>query len=580
MDPTSLFFSRLRRLAVTLEAETESLQGAYQTRADHGDDDTERGMGAYHTLCTEVADLKGELRVGLGQQRSREAEASSYLAACAVMQRRMSEDILALRGHFEKYGYQAPANTHTEVIDQTPEPPVPRAEEEPSSVADEEGGATEGNDPLPPPTPPQSAPPSTAAQMRTPLLSDFGLSEVELRHILMEAHRCPEAPPMPVLSLRPQPSSLATPLSPALLLTPKCALRMEEEGELRTPQIKDFGLSEHALFHNDDSTVAPPPTAAQVRTPQLSDFGLSEEDLRHIGDHRCSEPPPMPALSLTPPPFPLTTPLSPAMPLTPKCKLRMEEDELRTPQMKDFGIVEHTLCLNNDFTMDLHRLATRPQPPPQPATMDRRLEVNNLTPEMPKMESMFSSTLTSRSARGVCESGDRCVEPQVYSSLDVDGPTQEFNLRTPRVRLAYQDPPTPEMPDLSSFTQDIYKLVSRAQRKKQSNANVALFPKALGKENRAVLLPLVVDSEFQSLPSYLRPMSLSSLNDSIRKINTAATAKLSQGEALQFQTEELKSIMGVGTTAPIFFLCLGELHRLEHVARVDKGPVYKLLFQH
>ncbi|KAJ3592517.1 hypothetical protein NHX12_007644 [Muraenolepis orangiensis] len=424
MDPTSLFFSRLRRLAVTLEAETESLQGAYQTRADHGDDDTERGMGAYHTLCTEVADLKGELRVGLGQQRSREAEASSYLAACAVMQRRMSEDILALRGHFEKYGYQAPANTHT---------------------------------------------------------------EVELRHILMEAHRCPEAPPMPVLSLRPQPSSLATPLSPALLLTPKCALRMEEEGELRTPQIKDFGLSEHALFHNDDSTVAPPPTAAQVRTPQLSDFGLSEEDLRHIGDHRCSEPPPMPALSLTPPPFPLTTPLSPAMPLTPKCKLRMEEDELRTPQMKDFGIVEHTLCLNNDFTMDLHRLATR------------------------------------------C-----CV----------------------------------------------FQLVSRAQRKKQSNANVALFPKALGKENRAVLLPLVVYSEFQSLPSYLRPMSLSSLNDSIRKINTAATAKLSQGEALQFQTEELKSIMGVGTTAPIFFLCLGELHRLEHVARVDKGPVYKLLFQH
>lgn len=71
----------------------------------------------------------------------------------------------------------------------------------------------------------------------------------------------------------------------------------------------------------------------------------------------------MPVLSLPPRSSSVATPLPPTLLLTPKCALRMdeeeEEEELRVPQMKDFGILEHTLCLNNDFTMDLHRLASR-----------------------------------------------------------------------------------------------------------------------------------------------------------------------------------------------------------------------------
>lgn len=42
--------------------------------------------------------------------------------------------------------------------------------------------------------------------------------------------------------------------------------------------------------------------------------------------------------------------------------------------------------------------------------------------------------------------------------LDVDGHTQEFNLGTPRFRRELEDPSTPEMPDLSSITQDICKV--------------------------------------------------------------------------------------------------------------------------
>lgn len=44
------------------------------------------------------------------------------------------------------------------------------------------------------------------------------------------------------------------------------------------------------------------------------------------------------------------------------------------------------------------------------------------------------------------------------SVLDQDGPTQTFNLGTPRVRGDYPEPSTPEMPDLSSVTQDIFKV--------------------------------------------------------------------------------------------------------------------------
>jgi len=90
-----------------------------------------------------------------------------------------------------------------------------------------------------------------------------------------------------------------------------------------------------------------------MRTPQLSDFGLSEMQLKRAlaGAEWCSEVPPMPEMSLPHPA--LNTPAPPPLPITPKCALRMDDEELQTPQMHDFGISEHTMCLNNDFTMDL-----------------------------------------------------------------------------------------------------------------------------------------------------------------------------------------------------------------------------------
>lgn len=129
----------------------------------------------------------------------------------------------------------------------------------------------------------------------------------------------------------------------------------EECDESETKSDREVGSGEEA---EDDHSSSPtktgaPPFADAMRTPQLSDFGLSEIQLKRTlaGAEWCSEVPPMPEMSLPHPS--LNTPAPPPMPLTPKCALRMDDDELQTPQMHDFGITEHTMCLNNDFTMNL-----------------------------------------------------------------------------------------------------------------------------------------------------------------------------------------------------------------------------------
>lgn len=53
---------------------------------------------------------------------------------------------------------------------------------------------------------------------------------------------------------------------------------------------------------------------------------------------------------------------------------------------------------------------------------------------------------------------EKVTKERVVDSLELDGPTQEFSLATPRLRKDFQEPSTPEMPDLSSVTQDIYKV--------------------------------------------------------------------------------------------------------------------------
>ncbi|KAM3862191.1 LOW QUALITY PROTEIN: SKA complex subunit 3 [Diretmus argenteus] len=519
MDPTSRFFTKLRELSITLETETAKLQQDYQTRDDDDSENTQRATRTYHELNSEVRDFKGQIQDQLAQQRAKEDEMSRFLKACTVMEQRIAQDIQRMKEHCENYGYQAPKDTHklTKVKGQESE-----ATHEGAEVEEEEGNQSR---------------------------EEVGLD-------------------LPSMS------------------PPRMGL---------------------------------PPSTDPLRTPQLSDFGLSEMYLkRKMAGAAFYEVPPMPEMSLPHPS--LYMPVQPPMPITPKCNLRME-DELQMPQMHDFGISDHTMCLNNDFTMDLHR--KRPsQNPPTPLVMDNlctkaaRMETpeppefytpwlkitksnghssppppedgdpespgrpSNLltTPEVPAFQTPYINRLLSsrrktvRVSKEFNEGATGAREPSI-PNLDLDGPTQEFSLslRTPHFRRGDREPSTPEMPDLSSVTQDICKLVSQTQLKKTTVAAGQPHPRPSGKENRAKSLSVVSESEFQSLPQYLRQMSLSSLNQTVHKINTPL-----QGRE-EFLMEELQKITCVGTKAPIYILCLTELKRLERVHGVESSSVYKLL---
>ncbi|KAK7939653.1 hypothetical protein WMY93_002979 [Mugilogobius chulae] len=141
---------------------------------------------------------------------------------------------------------------------------------------------------------------------------------------------------------------------------------------------------------------------------------------------------------------------------------------------------------------------------------------------MPNLESNLGNSLLTRSAKmqkKVCSS-----EKPIVGALDFDGPTQEFNLGTPCVRRDYDEPSTPEMPDLSSVTQDICKLMSQAQMRKSANAAKNLQEKenTSPPRRRFDTLLSISEQEFHSLPSYLRQMTLTVST----KLWTTSTAPL------------------------------------------------------
>ncbi|GAB0180473.1 spindle and kinetochore-associated protein 3 [Grus japonensis] len=94
-----------------------------------------------------------------------------------------------------------------------------------------------------------------------------------------------------------------------------------------------------------------------LRNPQLSDFGLSQYAFSRPWSaakgqmtHACQEN------------SKNRTPLKPEtpciLPKTPKCMLKMDDYECVTPKLEHFGISEHTMCMNEDYTMSLiHKTA-------------------------------------------------------------------------------------------------------------------------------------------------------------------------------------------------------------------------------
>ncbi|RLW08226.1 hypothetical protein DV515_00003115 [Chloebia gouldiae] len=89
-----------------------------------------------------------------------------------------------------------------------------------------------------------------------------------------------------------------------------------------------------------------------LRIPELSDFGLSQ----------YAFPRPRSALQAQQKETretPLRLPTPQPWPKTPKCRLKMDDCECVTPKLEHFGISEHTMCMNEDYTMSLIHKASQ-----------------------------------------------------------------------------------------------------------------------------------------------------------------------------------------------------------------------------
>lgn len=591
MDISSRFFTKLRNLGVSLETETASLQHAHQ----HFDKDgsTEGAVRLLQELHSEIRNLKGEVGGLIARQQAKETETRSFIKACLVLKQRSTEDILRLQRHYEQYGYQVPGQAHTGSENACEESETPPSREEGGGGA--EGREEELQDDLLPVTP-VKVPLPAGDPMRTPQLSDFGLSEIHLKKALGGTGFPGDAAHTPVMSL-PPPSLVMQPPMPK---TPKCTLSMDEDDPL-TPRMEDFGITEHTMCLNNDFTMdlrrkQPSKTISSAVTSDLESrtSQVLPAGPPNSGSHGLASTVRSPASMESPetPVFctPGFTGSSPQRGQTDARATRFPGNRQATPEVPAFETPYISRLLST-------RKADRERDDPDEACLSggpaphrageyevpggsRGCSDEKHSPEMPSLESLKGSSPPCRGtglggALPECRMGSG--EPPSPGTLELDCPTQEFSLGSPRVRGGYPDPSTPPMPDLSSVTQDICKLVS--QMKKPSTASLQTHTKHTGKENRgAQALAMVSEGEFLSLPSYLRQMPLAVLNQAVLNINTTVERQLcgADGGTAVFLMEDLKKVTDLGTKTPLCFLCLTELRRLEHVQGTGPSSMYRV----
>ncbi|KAM6098028.1 spindle and kinetochore-associated protein 3 isoform 2-T2 [Theristicus caerulescens] len=111
--------------------------------------------------------------------------------------------------------------------------------------------------------------------------------------------------------------------------------------------------------HLPACTEKPPVPQDPLRNPQLSDFGLSQYAFSRpwsaVKGQYMTNAYQENSKNRTP----LKTQTPCILPKTPKCKLKMDDYECVTPRLEHFGISEHTMCMNEDYTMSLMRKAAQ-----------------------------------------------------------------------------------------------------------------------------------------------------------------------------------------------------------------------------
>ncbi|XP_036415017.1 spindle and kinetochore-associated protein 3 [Colossoma macropomum] len=612
MDTSIRFFAKLRSLAVRLETERANLEQTASQKLNEEDDETESGpVRALHELHSEVRGLKRQLHGQVASQEGGSGELRSFIKACMVLKQRTTEDIERIRRHYEKYGYrprkafqknsevtgQAEAETKP-IIEKQPERELAVEMAEDGEEAEVQESKTPERMPLP-----------AVDQMRTPQLADFGLSALHLQMVLCNAElsAC-EVPPIPAVALSPPPPPpLVMTMQPSLPKTPRCSLVMDEDAP--TPRLEDFGITEHTMCLNNDFTMdlfrKKPPRNRQThsateetsqRSPPNNSTPPSCIPQEKLNE--SMESPELPAFctldlkmnkqlvssSAQPssphsPPHPGNAAATPELPTfeTPFIS-KLISARKETRQDEQDGLTRSLNSMSNSSECPTVRVSSSDMPQ-MSASM---YQTEESTPEMPKLQSFLGRSLP-------CMGGNKqsgITEPPPTVLHPNDDHTEDWCLATPRVRMEFQvEPRTPEMPDMSSITQDILKLVSQGNCKPLPSASVqqgskmSLQTVAAGKENRAQVLNHVSEKEFHGLASYMKQIPLTSLNQAINKINLVVEERHRDGDSNSeaFHMEDLRKILDVGPQAPMYILSLVELKRLENVQGFGRNATFKIL---
>ncbi|KAF5902033.1 spindle and kinetochore-associated protein 3, partial [Clarias magur] len=546
MDTSTRFFAKLRSLAVLLDTERANLEHTAGQNLD--DDGTESdAVKALHELHSDVRQLKKQVQSQLASQEGGSNDLRCFIKACMVLKQRTTEDIEQIQRHYGKYGYKP----HKAFL--KPEVNCKGEADERSSVDDEPEGAlseeTAGDEKGPVEAPecetPEKMPLPAVDQMRTPQLSDFGLSALHLQTMLGNSQMSQFAP---ALALTPPPLILK--MQESQPKTPKCSLSMDEEA--LTPRLEDFGITESTMCFNNDFTMdlfrkkppkdrqtnsttqeiaqRPPhslPTAPSFVTPgRLSSDSMESPEVpvfstldikinRHpsqsysVQDGVCdSESPSRQSAANTTPELPkFETPY-----ISKLISARKETEQNQGWCFK--GSLKSTSCHAEGPSVKVSSY----EMPQMPVSLS---QMEDTTPEMPRLQSYFGSTLPCVGA-----ANQSAVTEPPGPLQQADEHTQDWCLTTPRIRMDFDiDPCTPEMPDLSSVTQDIIKLVAQANNKQPTTTAVHTSSKArlntppAGKENRTQSVAQVSEKEFHGLPSYMKQIPLISLNLALNKIS-------------------------------------------------------------
>ncbi|XP_037095026.1 spindle and kinetochore-associated protein 3 isoform X1 [Syngnathus acus] len=517
MDPDSEFFAKLKKMCRTLETETARLQKTFENRHDSPDSEAAaKAMRAYHDFNCEVLGLKGQLQDELRKHNARKINVDTFIHACRAVQSNIAHDVCALTEHFENYGYQAPTDARV---------PNESGENEPEKDDGEDDvEAEECSGPLM--SPQAAAPPSHDGPMRTPKLSDFGLCKLDLRRTFFKSA---ESPTMPELSL---PCLDVSALPPPM---PTCMLRVDED-ELRMPQMEDFGFSEITMDL----------------------FKKMSDDIS-------------PAQDLVKPPVPTV------------CESVQEVESLKIPEPPAFSTLEFKIPKTNGccsaspprFVFDaqspsgaVHLPDTPEVPVFKTPAFKRLLGSKKLEPTVAKRLDSIAFLETPRSASVLDRKAWEYDMPELQipgmqECADLDGVTEDFHLSPPRATRDSYEISTPEFPHLSSVTQDICKLVLESQK-----------PLRKPQHNRRCV-NAVSEQEFQSLPAFLKQITLNDLNQAVHHINEYLVQCPGE-DTREFRMEELKRITKMGIKAPVYMLCLSELRRLQHVEGARNNTIYTL----